>query len=237
MKYANNENAMASAMDATLKDPKFTSMFSSSAILEKLAFTRVADEGKPTELEIELLSEPEEVSLEVTASDAKADCVACGKKRADWKEGDGVCKCASKDGCSPLNGCKEGCSCGCKTKKAGVVMDTLIKSAFDSLMKASSDLDAAGFESLSANTIVLMNDLIVEAKAKKSKKDLKKDKEKADAKAAKEKAKARAQAEQDKNDARDKAKAKADKEKAKADKEKARAKAEAAAEKAKKSGK
>lgn len=231
-------NDIASGMDAILKDPEYKSMFSSSAVLEKLAFTRVADEDKPTEIEVEFAGEiGEESSLEVTASDnARADCVACGKKRSGWSEKDGVCKCASKDGCSPMGGCKEGCSCGCKAKKAGVVMDTLIKSAFDSLMKASSDLDAAGFESLSANTLILMNDLIVEAKKKKmTKEERAAAKEKADAAKAKmkaklEKEKAKAKAEKDKNDARDKA----SKAKARAEDEKVAKKKKQEAEKSKK---
>lgn len=215
-------DVIASSMDAILKDPEYKSMFSSSAVLEKLAFTRVADENLPTEIEVELSNELSDEPLEATAASPRADCIACGKSRANWTEAMGVCKCAS-EGCSPMGGCKDGCSCGCKAKKAEVVMDTLIKSAFDSLMKAYSDLEEAGLEVQAADTLVLMSDLVVEAK-KKDKKDDKKAKEKA------EKEKAKAKAEKDKNAAKDKAM----KEKAKAEKEKAKAKAEKEKAKAKK---
>lgn len=216
MKHRDMSDVIASSMDAILKDPEYNSMFSSSAVLEKLAFKRVADENLPTEIEVELAQELSEESLEATASSPRADCVACGKTRANWSEAMGVCKCGS-EGCNPMAGCKDDCSCGCKVKKAEVVMDTLIKSAFDSLMKASSDLEEAGLESLAADTLVLMTNLVVEAKKKDKKDDKKaKEKEKAD------KEKAKAKAEKDKNAAKDKAM----KEKAKADKEKAKAKAE-----------
>ena len=204
-------DVIASSMDAILKDPEYKSMFSTSSVLEKLAFTRVADENLPTEIEVELAAELSDQPLEATAASPKADCVACGKTRSNWTEDMGVCKCTSQ-GCSPMGGCKEGCSCGCKVKKAEVVMDTLIKSAFDSLMKASSDLEEAGLETLAADTLVVMTNLVVEAK-KKDKKDDKKAKEKAD------KEKAKAKAEKDKAMAKDKdmkAKQKAKEEAAKA---------------------
>lgn len=213
-------NIIAANMDAILKNPEYTSMFSSSAVLEKLAFKRVADEEVPTEVEIEFSNELSQEPLESQASSPRADCVACGKTRQGWTEAMGVCKCGS-DGCSPMGGCKEGCSCGCKAKKAGVSMDdVLVKSAVDSLLKVSSDLEDAGFERLSAYALVLTNELVAEAKAKKDKKDDKK---------AKEKQKMKEKAEKDKNAAKDKAM----KEKAKMLKEKEKLKAE----KAKKSGK
>lgn len=232
----NNMYDIASGMDAILKDPEYKSMFSSSAVLEKLAFKRVADEELPTEIEVELTAElMGEEPLEATAAkeeeNPKETCLLCMGKRAAGSTG--ICKC-STGSCKGMKTCGANCSCGCKAKKAGVSMsDTLIKSAFDSLMKASSDLEEAGFEALSANALILMNHLIVEAKAKKMSKE---DKAKAKAKAdeAKEKAKAKAEAEKAKaakakekakvdqnkaNDAKAKAKAKemADKAKAKAD--------------------
>jgi hypothetical protein len=225
MKNRDMSNDIASSMDAILKDPEYKSMFSSSAVLEKLAFKRVADENLPTEIEVELANELSFEPLEAKASSPRADCVACGKSRAGWSESMGVCKCVS-GGCSPMGGCKEGCSCNCKVKKAEVGMDSLIKSAFDSLMKASSDLEDAGLESLASDTLVLMGNLVVEAKKKKDKKDDKKDKEKADKEKAKEKAdkeKAKAKAEKDKSMAKDKAM----KEKAKEEADKAKAKAKA----------
>jgi len=206
----NNMYDIASNMDAILKDPEYKSMFSSSAVLEKLAFKRVADEDQPTEIEVELSAELMGEPLEVTAA---KKCKVCDKPIK------GTCKCA-KSGCE--GSCKKGCTCGCKTKKAGVEMnDMLIKSAFDSLLSASSDLEEAGLENLSANTLILMNHLIVEAKkAKMSKEDKAKAKAKADEVKAKVKAKAEAEkakkmkadakAKKDMNDAKDaKAKAKA----------------------------
>ena len=230
---SNMENEIASGMSAILQDTKFTSMFSNNSVLEKLAFKRVADENIPTEIEVELSEALSQEPLETTANE-RASCLMCGKKRPGWTEEMGVCKCAKENGCDQMNGCKEGCDCGCKAKHAGVEMDNLIKSAFNSLLSASSDLDEAGFEDLSANALILMNNLVVEAKAKKSKKD---DKAKMKEKALKEKEKAakekeKMKAEKDKNDARDKAA----KEKAKAEKDKndAKDKAMKAKEKAEK---
>lgn len=222
-------NAIANSMDSMLKDPEFQSMFSAKGALSKLAFDRTAQEETSSEIEVEL---SDETTTEVqdeskTASNPRGDCVNCGKARLGWSENMGICKCGPTSGCNPIMGCKDNCDCGCKVKKAEHTMDTLIKSAFDSLMKASSELDEAGFEDLSAGALVLMNDLIVEAKKKNDKKDDKKAKEKA--KADKEKAKAKAdkekaKAEKDKNDAKDKAmKAKA---KEKLEKEKAKAKSD-----------
>jgi len=209
----NNNYDIASGMEAILKDPEYKSMFSSSAVLEKLAFKRVADEELPTEIEVELSAElMGEEPLEATAA---SKCKVCGCKTK------GVCKCASGS-CKGKESCGKGCSCECKNKKAEVEMgDMLIKSAFDSLMSASSDLEEAGFEQLSVNALVLMNHLIVEAKkAKMSKEDKAKAKAKADEAKAKVKAKAEAEkakkmkadakAKKDMNDAKDaKAKAKA----------------------------
>lgn len=235
MKNQNTANSIMASMDQILKDPEYNRMFSPSDVLEKLAFTRVADEDKPTELEVEFAVEIDKQELTATADNERASCIMCGKKRPGWTEAMGVCKCGAQNGCNPMEGCKEDCDCGCKVKQAEVVMDNLVKSAFNSLMSASTDLEDAGFEELSATALVLINDLIVEAKAKKNKKDdkdkMKADKEKAKAKAEAEKAKAlkakeKAKAEKDKNDAKDKAfaaKMKAAKEKAakeKADKAK-----------------
>lgn len=215
---------IASGMDAILKDPEYKSMFSSSAVLEKLAFKRVADEELPTEIEVELSAELMGEPLEVTAGEEnpRETCLLCMGKRAAGSTG--VCKCAAGS-CKGKKTCGDDCSCGCKAKKAGVSMsDTLIKSAFDSLMSASSDLEEAGFERLSANALILMNHLIVEAKAKKMSKE---DKAKAKAKAdeMKEKAKAKAEAEKAKAaKAKEKEKAKIDSNKAADAKAKAKAK-------------
>ncbi len=206
-KYA---GSIANEMDQILRSEEYQTLFSYSDKIKKLAFTRVSDENKPTEVEIEFAKElstqpleemPEEIK---TASNPRGDCVACGKTRGGWTEEMGVCHCPATSGCSPMGGCKDGCSCGCKAKKAEVIMETLIKSAVDALLKASSDLEDAGFEKLAGDTLILTNELIVEAKAKKNKKELKAkeraEKEKAKLKLEKE----RAKVEKDKNDAKDK---------------------------------
>lgn len=229
---------IAASMQQMLNDSNFTSMFSSSGVLEKLAFTRVADEDKPTEIEVELSEEfaKQDMSQEKSAGNPRGDCVNCFKPREGWTEEMGVCKCSALNGCNPVMGCKENCNCGCKVKKAKNNMNTLIKSAFDSLLKASSELEEAGFEDLSANALVLMNDLIVEAKKKSDKKDDKKEKA-AKEKEKAEKLKAKERAEKDKNAAKDKAlkeKAKLEKEKAALKKKKEEEKEKADKKKAKK---
>lgn len=214
-------------MQNTLNDPDYRKIFSPEETLEKVAFARIADEDKQTELEVEFATEMQKEPLSVEAQDnSRADCIVCGKKRAGWTEATGICKCASMSSCDPMMGCKPNCDCKCVVKSAGNTMDSLIKSAFDSLMKVSSELDEAGFEELSANTLVLANNLVVEAKSKKmSKEDKAKEKVKLD------KMKAKERAEKDKNDARDKK----EREKAKLEKQKAKEKLEK--EKSKKSGK
>lgn len=166
-------NQIASDMQKIMADPAHKNMFSSSGVLEKLAFKRVADENQPSDIEIEIMDELQAAPLAPPVVTASAQC-ACGKSLEDGK----MCKCASENGCSS-QGCKDGCGCGCGAKKAGVSMsDSLVKSAFDALMRASTDLEEAGFERLSAHTLVLLDRLIVEAKDKKDpkKNDKKKDK-------------------------------------------------------------
>lgn len=163
-------DSIAATMERTLKDPNFSGMFTSDGILEKLAFSRVADKDKPTETELAFAVELDKATspLTTTASDADpAKACICGVKLAAGKD----CTCGM-NGCQPMaGGCGANCACGCGTKQAGVQMDHLIKSAFNSLMKASEELEEAGFEQLSANALLLVNDLFVEAKAKKDKKD------------------------------------------------------------------
>lgn len=231
----NTDNGIASAMDAILKDPNHIKLFNPS--IEKLAFTRVADENIPTEIEIEVaktlnqenvsvkidengVSVSSSVGISLASVNDPSKCSCCGKERAGQLANAGECKCASVNGCSVNTGCKENCDCGCNVKQAGVSMsDKLVKSAFDALLKASSDLEEAGFEGLSVNALVLMQNLVVEAKAKKDDKKKKEmDKNKAKDKAKSEKERAKAKAEKDKNDAKDKAMKAKMKEKAKSDK-------------------
>lgn len=218
----NIDNGIASAMDAILKDPNHIKLFNPS--IEKLAFTRVADENIPTEIEIEvaktLNQENVSVDIKLASVNDPSKCACCGKERAGQLANAGECKCASVNGCSVNTGCKENCDCGCNVKQAGVSMsDKLVKSAFDALLKASSDLEEAGFEGLSVNALILMQNLVVEAKAKKDDKKKKEmDKNKAKDKAKSEKERTKAKAEKDKNDAKDKAMKAKMKEKAKSDK-------------------
>src|SRR5271165_6026639 len=96
---SNMENDIASGMNAILQDTKFTSMFSNNSVLEKLAFKRVADENIPTEIEVELSEALSQEPLEVQANE-RASCVMCGKKRPNWTEAMGPCKCREESGCS-----------------------------------------------------------------------------------------------------------------------------------------
>lgn len=151
-----------------------------------------------------------EVAFTKKAS-ANNECECCAQARKDWKQEDGCCDCANKSNCSKESGCNENCSCNCN-KKTASDKNSLVKSAFDKLMSASNDLEAAGFEVLSANALVLVNHLVVEAKAKskkpdakeKAKEKAKEEKAKMKAKEEKEKAKLKAKEEKDKNEAKDK---------------------------------
>jgi hypothetical protein len=81
-------NSIASEMDKVLNSEENKQMFSSSAVLEKLAFSRVADEGKvSSELEVEVAEK-----LNKTAS--KHECCEC--EESDKCE----CKCHDKKSAS-----------------------------------------------------------------------------------------------------------------------------------------
>ena len=223
MKNNNLSNELASSMENILNSDEFKKVFNPYGI-EKLASLEITEEPM-TEVELELEAKLEP-ALEVEASEnPKADCVMCAKKRQGWDSSMGVCNCSVKNGCDLMNGCKPNCSCGCKMKQASDNNDILVKSAFNALMKASTDLEDAGFESLAADTLVLLNGLVKEAKAKKSKKDESKEEKKAKEKALKEKLKEKAdklkaKEEKDKNEAKDKAMKEKAKVKAKLEKEK-----------------
>lgn len=77
---------------------------------------------------------------------------------------------------------KESCECDCheKTSTAFSVSD-----AFKSLLKVSEALDDAGFNVLAADSIVLANRLVIQAKAKKDKKSETKSDKKSDPKSSK----------------------------------------------------
>jgi hypothetical protein len=110
-------------MDAALRDEDNKNMFSSSAMLEKLAFTRVADEDKQTEVDAELVKV------------ASADVVE-------------------------------------------LPQGFTVLASVATLVQLSEDLDNNGFDRLAAVSLLLAEKLIVEAKAKKSKKSAPKSKPK-----------------------------------------------------------
>ena len=132
-------------------------MFSKSAMLQKLAFNKVSEENVS------------EVEQELTSSAADV-CKGCDGKFAKMSEG--PCSCQPGD-------CEKGCDCN-----PGLNAEAdMVSVALNSLLKASEELDIAGFDKLSAYAITLADTLIVEAKKKakdkkedksKTKKDLKK---------------------------------------------------------------
>lgn len=126
MKNVDLSNDIASGMDAALRDEDNNNMFSSSAMLEKLAFSRVADEDKQTEVEAELVKV---ASVETP-------------KAVEQPKG------------------------------------FTVLASVATLVQLSEDLDNNGFDRLAAVSLLLAEKLIVEAKAKKSKKSAPKSKSK-----------------------------------------------------------
>jgi hypothetical protein len=193
-------NYFAAEMDKTLNSADHQKMFSTSAMLEKLAFNRVSEEGKlPSEVENELLTVAN-----------KESCCECAK--GENKHG---CKCAchekttkndvndAADAGSVLEEVKE------NTVKAASVKTASTNDIVNTLLQVSTSLEDNGFEKLASFTLKLADRLIVEAKAKKmsksekdaaDKKKKKSEKAKAD-KAKAEKAKASAKAKSSKKSA------------------------------------
>jgi len=193
----NDANTIAASMDAILQDPDHKKLFSSSTILEKLAFKRTADEEVSTEIEIEFADEMA-TSLETEASE-KSGGVSCDSKKEAIKMGDNLFKSA---------------------------FDALLQ-ASDDLEEAGFEELSVNALILANSLVVeakAKKDPKAKEKAEKekaAKEKAAKEKAKAKAKAEKEKALAKAKAEKEKA-ATEKAKAKA-----KAEKEKALAKAKA----------
>ena len=196
----NFSNDLANEMERIFNSDEHKEIFGTAKNLEKVAFSRVADEDKLTsEIEIDLLSTAE-----------KEKCCECASKEGKGKD----CKCE----CHPKES-KEDKKPWDKKSEASTV---------EKLLAVSEELDGMGFERLAGMALKFAG-LVVQAKAKKSdkkapkksEKDKKAEKEKAKAKADKAKAKEKKEkAEQVKAD-KEKAKAKADKEKAKASKKSA----------------
>jgi len=93
-------NSIAADMDKVLNSEESKQMFSSSSVLEKLAFTRVADEGK-------LTSEIEEELLTKTAASK--------------------CECTDKHGHEKHCDCPKDCSCHKTEKSSAQIVNSLLK--------------------------------------------------------------------------------------------------------------
>lgn len=153
MKTIDFANTIAADMDKALNSEENKQLFSSSSMIEKLAFKKVSEEDAITEVEAEL-----DRSLTKTAGCKECVCVSSKK---------GECKCDCHDDSSHS-----------KEASRNLVLESL-----NSLLKVSEDLDNAGFEKIAALSIVLADKLVSEAKAKKSdKKSKEKSKSKSESK-------------------------------------------------------
>ena len=189
-------NYFASEMERIFNSDEHKQIFGTAKELEKVAFSRVADEDKLTS----------EVEIDLLATAEKEKCCECASKEGKGKD----CKCD----CHP----KESKEDNKEDKKPWEKKDA---STVEKLLAVSEELDAVGLTRLAGMALKFAG-LVIQAKAKKS--DKRSDKEKAKAKADKEKAKAKKEKAEKAKEDKEKAKAKADKEKAKASKEKAKAK-------------
>ena len=159
MKKIDLSNILASEMDKALNSDENKSMFSSSSMLEKLAFKKVSEQDTDTEVEVEMNK----------VAQAVDNCSAHGCK----EEKDGQCKC----NCKSAEDCKKGCAChpqlmptGGENQKPGGFDWAKGASIVSVLSKVSEVLDNNGFEKLAAAAIILADRFIVEAKAKKDSK-------------------------------------------------------------------
>jgi hypothetical protein len=100
-------DSLAAEMDKVLNSEENKQMFSSSSVLEKLAFNRVADEGKvPSEVEDELA------------------------KQGLLKTAGSSCKCEKKHGSDKKCDCPKDCKCR-MSKSAAEIVDSLLKVSED----------------------------------------------------------------------------------------------------------
>jgi hypothetical protein len=147
MKIDNFADQIAVEMDKAINSEENKKLFSSSNMLQKLAFTRVADEGKIiSEIEAEF-----DKTINKTAS-----CSGCSCDKDKDKE----CKCS----------CHEEKESKAGTAEKPLVVHLAVESIVSKLITVSEQLDAAGFEKLAADSAVLAGRLVVEAKAKKDSK-------------------------------------------------------------------
>lgn len=140
-------DSLAAEMDKVLNSEETKQMFSSSSVLEKLAFSRVADEGKvPSEIEDELAKQ----GLLKTASSS--------------------CKCDKKHGSDEKCDCPKDCKCR-GSKSASEIVSTLLKVSED-LEEAGFDKLAALSIVLTEKLVAQAKD---KAKSKSESKSSKKD--------------------------------------------------------------
>lgn len=150
-------NMIAAEMDKALNSEENQKLFSSSSMLEKLAFKKVSEQDQVTDIEKEL-----DASLTKTAAGKCKHCECAESKKGD-------CKCDCHEDSSSKS-----------SKASNPVLD-----AFNALLKISDDLDTAGFDKLAAASLLLADKLVSEAKAKSSKKSDKKSDKKEDKKSKK----------------------------------------------------
>lgn len=178
---------LASSMEQVLGSQDYKEMFSSAETLKKLAFNKVADENKTTEVEREMEKKAQ----------AKFQCAGC--RDFYLKDKPGPCTCAADakvKGLAPFELCTVGGnSCHSKPPKVKSPLspapaplvpppapkmssedrqEEITVIASSSLLKASEELEEAGFEELSARSLMILDQLIVEAKKRKAKKKGKK---------------------------------------------------------------
>ncbi len=163
-------NSLAAEMDRVLNSEENKQLFSTSSMIEKLAFKKVSEEDAETEIEKELESQ-----FSKTASCKNCECKntkhdKCHCDCHDSNEADDKIETfpdpSNKGVNSPyVPGTQPPVKDTKDTKKASPVRD-----AFHSLLKISEVLDNAGFEKEAAAAILLADQIIVEAKAKKSEK-------------------------------------------------------------------
>jgi hypothetical protein len=175
-------NQLAAEMDKVLNSDENKELFSTSSMLEKLAFKRVSEQDSTTEVEAELdavlskTADCKHCECKNTKHD-KCKCDCHDKNEADDKD-DKIETFPAPSGKGVNAPYVPGTTPPVKdTKKANLVRD-----AFHTLLVISEVLDDAGFEKIAAMSIMLADKLIVEAKAKKSDKKSKEDKSKSKSK-------------------------------------------------------
>lgn len=195
MKQPNMADSIASEMDRILNSEESKQIFAPSKSLEKLAFVRVSDEDKSTEIAQELevaLDKTAQVAPHVPAAPAeqhKEECKAC---KGFYVRDDGGPQCTCLSQGLTAQDCKANPECHCHKHPATPVVNPVgwqandgqhtVASMVAELSKISERLDSAGFEKLATVSLMLADRIVVEAKAKakgkSSKKSEKKDSKK-----------------------------------------------------------